>query len=209
MRTIFNPSESYHLDNERVQLSPLQLSDFSHLLPYACAEQELWQYSVANPAGAEGLENYLDAALAGRQGGREYPFVVYDKLTMEYAGSTRIHEINVNTGCLQIGYTWFGRRFHGTGLNRHCKYLMLSFVFDTLGFHRVEFRADHMNARSINALKSLGCVEEGILRGNGIRQDGARRDTIVFSILKQEWDNNVKASLETRLNLSTYAELVA
>jgi len=209
LKTIFNPTEFYHLEDHRVHLRPLGLQDFEPLLIYATAEQELWDYSVSNPAGPDGLTQYLEEALAGRQSGREYPLLIFDKMTQEVAGSTRFHQINTGTGCLQIGYTWLGRKFHGTGLNRHCKYLMLQFAFDTLGFHRVELRADHQNARSIQALKSMGCIEEGVMRGNGIRHDGQRRDTIVFSILKHEWEGHVKTSLEQRLNAGCYTELVA
>lgn len=209
MKAIFNPSENYHLEDQRVMLRPLALCDFESLLVYANAEQELWEYSVANPAGFMGLMQYMNDAMAGREGGREYPWVIIDKMTMEVAGSTRFHQINAATGSLQVGYTWLGRKFHGTGLNRHAKYLMLQFAFETLNFYRAEFRADYQNARSINALKSLGCTEEGILRGNGIRHDGERRDTIVFSILKHEWETQIRSSLEQRLDASSFSELVA
>jgi RimJ/RimL family protein N-acetyltransferase len=65
---------------------------------------------------------------------------------------------------------------------------------------RVEFRADATNARSIAAMKSIGCVEEGILRQHQPKPDGTRRDSIVLSILKQEWENGVKERLRERLS---------
>lgn len=64
---------------------------------------------------------------------------------------------------------------------------------------RVEFRADNENARSIAAMKSIGCTVEGILRSNGTRADGSRLDSIVLSILKREWENGLKQKLANKL----------
>jgi RimJ/RimL family protein N-acetyltransferase len=61
---------------------------------------------------------------------------------------------------------------------------------------RVEFRADNSNKRSIAAMKSIGCKEEGILRSTGFNEDGTRRDSIVLSILKNEWNNTIKTELK-------------
>ena len=87
----------------------------------------------------------------------------------------------------------------GTGLNKHCKYLLLSFAFERLGFERFELRADNNNERSIAAMKSIGCKVDGVLRSNMPTREGKRRDSIVLSILKDEWFNEVKESLFKRL----------
>jgi len=97
-----------------------------------------------------------------------------------------------------MGYTWYGKDFQGTGLNSHCKLLLLAYAFETLELERVEFRADANNARSIRAMKSLGCKEEGILRSNCASPTG-RRDSIVLSILKNEWTSGIKDKLVTKL----------
>ena len=80
-------------------------------------------------------------------------------------------------------------------MNRHCKLLMLSFAFEQWGMERVEFRADARNEKSIQAMKSIGCTVEGILRSNTPLSTGGRRDSIVLSILKNEWTGFVKANL--------------
>jgi RimJ/RimL family protein N-acetyltransferase len=100
---------------------------------------------------------------------------------------------------LQLGYTWYGEKFRGTKLNKHCKFLLLQFAFEELGMERVEFRADARNQRSIAAMKSLGCMVEGVLRSNMPLEDGGRRDSIVLSILKSEWQNGVKEGLRAKL----------
>ena len=65
---------------------------------------------------------------------------------------------------MSLGYTWYGTEFQRTGLNRNCKYLLLYYAFDMLGVDRVEFRADLRNVKSIQAMKQIGCTQEGILR---------------------------------------------
>ena len=195
----FNVRKDYKLEDDCVLLRPLRTDDVQHLLPFSLREPGLWKYSLLPVAGEENLLNYIQIALKGREEEKEYPFIVYDKRKGAYAGSTRFYDIQVNQKTLQLGYTWYGAEFHGTGLNKHCKYLLLEFAFDELGMERVEFRADINNERSIAAMKSIGCVVEGVLRANTIKADGTRRDSIVLSILKKEWEDGVKKRLQEKL----------
>jgi RimJ/RimL family protein N-acetyltransferase len=64
---------------------------------------------------------------------------------------------------------------------------------------RVEFRADNENVRSIAAMKSIGCKTDGILRSNMPKREGGRRDSIVLSILKNEWESKVKEMLGKKI----------
>lgn len=188
------------LEDERVLLRPLENSDYENLLPFALNEKGLWFFSLVRADGADGLRNYLNIALAEKEACKEFPFIVFDKKTNEYAGSTRFYDINFPFKTIQLGYTWYGRKFHGTGLNKHCKFLLLQFAFEQLGLERVEFRADARNERSIAAMKSIGCKVDGILRSNmPTMEDGIRRDSIVLSILKGEWFDGVKENLKRRL----------
>ena len=199
MATTFDPHAQYKLEDERVLLRPLSVTDDEHLLSFALHEQDTWQYSSLGAFGNDGLSEYISQALAMRVTGKEYPFIVYDKLTGEYAGSTRFYDIQPNNQSLQLGYTWYGKKFRGTGLNKHCKFLLLQFAFEELGMERIEFRADARNERSIAAMKSIGCTVEGLLRNNMPLREGGRRDSIVLSILKSEWDSGVKQRLKDRL----------
>lgn len=188
------------LEDERVILRPLTETDYENLLPFALNEKGLWFYSLVRPEGEDGLKNYINIALNEKVAGKEFPFIVLDKKTNEYAGSTRFYDINFPYKTIQLGYTWYGKKFHGTGLNKHCKFLLLQFAFETLGMERVEFRADARNERSIAAMKSIGCKVDGILRSNMPTMEGhVRRDSIVLSILKDEWFNGVKENLENQL----------
>lgn len=193
------------LEDERVLLRPLKRSDFDHLLSFSLTEPEIWKYSALQPdgqkgpAGAAGLEQYIDAAVAARDAKKEFPFIVFDKQADAYVGSTRFYDIQLHNKVLQLGYTWYGKAYQGTGLNKRCKYLLLAFAFETMEMERVEFRADATNQRSIAAMKSIGCTVEGVLRSNALRADGTRRDSIILSILREEWFQKVQEELKKKL----------
>lgn len=195
----FDPKAEYILEDERVLLRPLKETDIGFLLPFALNEPDTWKYSYLSARGEDGMRKYIKDALDGAAAGKEYPFIVYDKEAEQYAGSTRFYDIQPALQTVQLGYTWYGEKFRGTGLNKHCKFLLLQFAFESLDALRVEFRADARNEKSIAAMKSIGCTPEGILRSNMPLQDGGRRDSIVLSILKDEWENGVKENLKKRL----------
>lgn len=199
MPIAFYPTEDYILENERVLLRPLKVDDIEYLMPFSINEPEIWTFSMITGAGRENMEEYINGALVARSAGTEYPFIVFDKKLNGYAGLTRFYDIQLKNKTLQLGYTWYGKQFQGTGMNRHCKFLLLSFAFDELGMERVEFRADNSNARSIAAMKAIGCTVEGVLRSHSFKRDGSRRDSIILSILKHEWDSGAKEMLKAKL----------
>jgi len=188
-------NEEYILENDRVKLTPLKEDDYTHLVHFASNEPELWTYSLIQASSPEKMKVYIEKALEGRANKHSYAFLVFDKEKNQYAGSTRFYDIQPENASLQLGYTWYGKDFQGTGINKNCKYLLLEFAFEVLKMERVEFRADNDNKRSIQAMKGIGCVVEGVLRSNTYKTDGTRRDSIVLSILKDEWTTNIKQKL--------------
>jgi RimJ/RimL family protein N-acetyltransferase len=196
---LFDFSSTILLENHRVLLRPLAYSDVENLLYFSVNEPTIWKYSLIQANGEENLKNYIDIALKAKHEQKEYPFIVFDKLNNQYAGSTRFYDIQLPNQSLQLGFTWYGSEFQGTGLNKHCKFLLLEYAFEKMNMERVEFRADNANARSIAAMKSIGCQVEGVLRNHGLKPDGTRRDSIVLSILKEEWENGVKDNLLEKL----------
>lgn len=191
-------SEPIILEDDRVLLRPLTEADIKHLTVFSLDEPELWTYSLLPANGLENLKKYVQIALQKREEKNSYPFIVFDKKSQQYAGSTRFYDIQEHHKTLQLGYTWYGKEFQRTGLNRHCKYVLLQYAFDTLSVERVEFRADATNFRSIKAMKAIGCKEEGILRNNCASPSG-RRDSIILSILKEEWKTSVQNKLKQLL----------
>lgn len=197
----FDFNQNYRLENDSVLLRPLEMSDYEHLLPFALHEADIFTYSLTKAIGADGLKTYLQNALQARSERKEYPFIVWDKRTNSYAGSTRFYDIQPDHLCVQLGYTWYGKAFQGTGLNKNCKFLLFQFVFEHLGWERLELRADVNNHRSLAAIKSLGCQPEGILRSHLIKTDGTRRDSMVLSLLKSEWESGAKDKLASKIGL--------
>ncbi len=199
MHYTFDLSKEYILEDDCVLLRPLQTDDCNNLRYFSLNEPDIWTYSSQKAAGEENLKKYIEFALNARTAGNEYPFIVFDKRTQSYAGSTRYYDIQLQHLTLQLGFTWYGKAFQGTGLNKHCKFLLLQFAFEQMGMERVEFRADNNNARSIAAMKSIGCTPEGVLRSHAIKADGSRRDSIVLSILKNEWFGHVKENIRRKM----------
>ncbi len=186
-KLVFDTSTDFILENERVLLRPLVQDDAVYLSAYVKEEPALWKYALTPITTEQEFEQYVATAVEARQLKSAYPFIVFDKLQNKYVGSTRFYDIQLNNSTTQFGYTWYSESTWGTGLNEHCKFLLLQFAFETIGFERIEFRADNRNKRSIAAMQKIGCTVEGILRNHLPTSDGTRRDSIVLSMLKNEW----------------------
>ena len=175
------------LENDFIKLSPLNLSNYHFLLPIA-SQEKLVQYSPSNIESGEALKNYVEQALQKEMECSAMPFIIYHKKTSKYAGSTRFMNIDHKNKVLEIGSTWIGREFQGTGLNGQAKLLMLNYVFHEMLFEKVEFRIDERNIRSRKAVEKLGAKLEGILRKNVYLLDGFKRNTCCYGILKEDWN---------------------
>ncbi len=195
----FDFSSDYVLEDERVILRPITNSDEALLVQYVQNEPELWQFSLVAIQKPEDLKGYIETAIQGRNDKNSYPFIVFDKISNTYVGSTRFYDIQLGFETTQLGYTWYSKKVWGTGLNQHCKSLLLQFAFEKMNFKRVEFRADNNNKRSIAAMQKIGCTVEGVLRSHLPKPDGSRRDSIILSITKEEWDSSVKKVLQAQL----------
>ena len=196
----FDTNTDIILENERVLLRPLLQEDAVYLSDYVKAEPSLWKYALTPITTAQEFGQYITTAIESRRLKTAYPFIVFDKLQNKFVGSTRFYDIQLDYSTTQLGYTWYSEKTWGTGLNEHCKFLLLSYAFETIGFERVEFRADYRNKRSIAAMQKIGCTVEGILRNHLPTSDGTRRDSIVLSMLKKEWPT-IKAGFLARIKM--------
>ena len=104
----------------------------------------------------------------------------------ELAGMSSFLGLDESRQVVEIGGTYYRPRLRGTGFNRRCKAMMLVRAFDC-GIRRVEFRVDARNTRLQAAMTKLGAVREGVMRADRITWTGHVRDTILFSILRDEW----------------------
>lgn len=181
-----------------VRLEPLQ-PEHADALEQAAADGELWRLrvtSVPDPgAGAE----YIAAALAGQQAGHMLPFAVIEETSGDIIGSTRYHDIVPSVARLEIGYTWYAKRWQRSHVNTACKLLLLRHAFGQLGARLVGWRTDNFNHASQKAIERLGARKDGVLRHHALRRDGTVRDTVMYSLAAGEWPE-VERHLEYQLS---------
>ena len=198
-----NFSKDYVLENDFVKVSPLHIVHVKELIEIS-NEISVWKYLTENGRGNENLTLYIKSTINNRKSKQEYPFVVFDKIKKEFAGTTRFYDYSKELKTIKLGHTWYGEKFRGTGLNRHCKYLLLEFAFERLQVERVGFGVHAENEISIAAMKSIGCKSEGVLRNFIPSLDGkGRADIILLSILKNEWIEKGKTELKNKLTTNT------
>ena len=182
------------LENEHVILSPLR-HEHADALVKAAGDGELWNIWYTSVPTAESITDYLDHALATQQNGTALPFVVTDKCTGKIVGTTRFYDADSKNQRLLLGYTWYAQSVQRSGVNTSCKLLLLQHAFETLQCVAVEFRTHWINQRSRNAIARLGAKQDGILRRHMKMPNGSYRDTVIFSILDNEWP-----TVKTQLN---------
>lgn len=179
-------SQKLVLENQQILLRPLALSDEDPLYPIAI-DPNLWEVGMTTIRNRVELQNYLQEALRDREKQAAYPFLILVPKTKEPIGTTRFYDISFEHKRLSIGWTWIGKKYRGTGINKACKYELLRYAFEELGWNRVEFKVDVLNTRSRKAIAKIGATEEGILRRHMITYTGRVRDTVYCSIIKEEW----------------------
>ena len=181
-----NFTEDLYLHTDKVLLRPFQPSDLEALQTIAI-DEDIWRYMSTRVTSDTELGYWVANAVKDREKQLRYTFMILDRATGNLAGSTAYGNISIVDKRLEIGWTWLSKAFRGTGLNRHCKFLLLHYAFEVLQFERVELKTDVLNLRSRQAMRKIGATEEGVLRSHMQMHDGRRRDTIYYSILRQEW----------------------
>lgn len=179
-------SDNIILQNDVVLLRPLKKADYE-LYKEIAFNPQIWKHNVTSASNKNELQKWIDDALESKKNNLRYPFTIIDIKSERVLGSTSIGNISLTDKRAEIGWTWLGLEFQGTGINKHCKFLLLQYLFDELKFERVEFKTDALNLKSRKALHKIGAKEEGVLRSHTLMHDGRRRDTIYYSILKNEW----------------------
>ena len=185
------------LERDGIRLEPLAPEHHDGLVAAASDGNlwELWFTSVPDPATTIA---YIRDAAKGQSDGHMLPWAVRDLTTDTIVGSTRYHDIVPAIDRVEIGYTWYAARCQRTNVNTTCKLLLLEHAFDSLGCAVVGLRTDNFNFRSQKAIEGIGAKKDGVLRRHQARRDGTVRDSVMYSILKEEWPD-VRRHLELRL----------
>jgi len=185
------------LEGFGVRLEPLTLAH-TDALATAAADGKLWELWFTSVPEAAGMGAYVAEALEGQRAGEMLAWVVRELGSGELIGTTRYHDIMAQIDRVEIGYTWYAKRWQRTHVNSACKLLLLSHAFDALGCKVVGLRTDNFNFASQKAIAGIGAKKDGVIRHQRARRDGSVRDTVMLSILAGEWPD-VKKHLEGRL----------
>ena len=185
------------LEGYGVRLEPLS-ADHASDLGAAAADGKLWElWFTSVPAPGE-FPQYIAAARAGREAGSMLPWAVRELASGAIVGSTRYHDIVADIDRVEIGYTWYAKRWQRSHVNTACKLLLFTHAFETLRCRVVGLRTDNFNFASQRAIAALGAQQDGVIRHHQRRRDGSVRDTVMFSVLAAEWPD-VKRHLILRL----------
>jgi RimJ/RimL family protein N-acetyltransferase len=190
--------EPVTLEGNIVRLEPLSVNHAPSLAKVGL-DEKIWRYMrYGKIETTEQLTALVSELLELQSKGTDLPFSVIYLASSEAIGCTRYLNIDLEDRSLEIGGTWYGLDYQGTLVNTECKYLLLKHAFETLGCIRVWLKTDARNLRSQRAIEKLGAIREGVLRNHMLLPDGYIRDSVVYSILPNEWPE-VKTQLETRL----------
>ena len=186
------------LEGSSVRLEPLTDAHVPGLVE-AGDDERIWKFMVYGQIRTEAdMRGWIRSLLNGQAAGTDLPFAVNHLATGRVVGATRYLEMRPAHRSLEIGGTWYGIEYQHTIVNTECKYLLLRYAFETLGTIRVQFKADVRNERSWHAIERIGAKREGILRNHYILPDGVIRDSVIYSIIEDEWPG-VKQKLEEML----------
>lgn len=191
-----------------VRLDPLEAADADGLFA-ALDDERVWAAGYGGgPAGRPGdvaaMARIVESAVMAAHRGERQAYVVRMAVGTDLGkagtvvGTSSLGEWDLVNERVHLGWTAYGPRWWGTAVNAECKLLLLGHAFDDCGFGRVKIQTDLLNERSQAAIARLGATREGVLRRHLRRADGTFRDTVVFSVLRDEWPA-VRAGLLARL----------
>lgn len=186
------------LTGKHVRLEPLSEAHVPHLTEIGVG-RDFWRFMVYGDINTEAdIRGWVQEMLRRAKQGTDVPFAVFHLASGRVAGATRYMNITPKDRGLEIGGTWYGLEFQRTVVNTECKYLLMTYAFETLNVIRVQLKTDLLNERSQRAIERIGAKKEGILRNHMILPDGRIRDSVFYSILDTEWPD-VKKNLEAML----------
>jgi len=185
------------LSGRHAALEPLAL-EHQDGLAEAVRDGDLWKLWYTAVPSPEGMRAEIERRLALQKTGSMLPFAVRSRASGKLLGMTTYMNIDAKNRRVEIGSTWYAKSAQRTPVNTECKLLLLSQAFESLACIAVEFRTGFFNFASRRAIERLGAKQDGILRSHQRYADGSLRDTVVFSIIAQEWPA-VKQHLQVKL----------
>jgi N-acetyltransferase len=185
------------LDGNMLRLEPLA-SQHCDGLAMAIRDGELWKIPVTLVPHPDDLPTFLADADTAFRNHRGLGFAIIDKASNTIVGSSRFSNIDPVHKRVEIGFTFLASSWQRTYVNTEAKYLMLRHAFEVWQCNRVELITDVLNTQSRAAIKRLGASEEGILRSHMVMRDGRIRDSVIYSLIPDEWPS-VRETLQRKM----------
>jgi N-acetyltransferase len=189
--------EPITLEGNHVRLEPLSLEHLEALCAVGL-DPELWKFTKVNVTNRDEMRAYIEDALRAHAAKTALPFATREKKSNSIIGSSRFADIDHHNRTVEIGWTWIARPFQRTAVNTEAKYLMLRHAFEKMDARRVMLKTDETNLKSRAAIARIGAKQEGILRNHMLVWGGRNRNSVIFSIIAEEWPE-AKRNLEAKL----------
>ena len=194
------PPPDVRLPGRLVEVVPAVPQRAAEELFRALDDDRVWQHFAGRPRSPQAVAERLKQ----RRAAGAFPWIV--RLRTAYAGlaagtvvgTSSYLDVSVGDARLEIGGTAYAPGVWGTAVNPDTKLALLTHAFEVLGAGRVQLKTDVRNTRSQQAIARLGARYEATLRRYQRRADATVRDTVLFSIVNEDWPT-VRAALEHRL----------
>ena len=181
---------------QRMMLRELAKSDAKTLLSVLSTE-EVAKFISPPPTTPAGFEKFIQWAICEREAGRQMTFGIVPEGFDHAVGLVQIRAIAPRFSVAEWGFA-VGSPFWGTGLFLASARTAVDFAFEHTDVNRLEARAVVENGRGNGALRKMGAVQEGVLRGS-LLKDGKHLDQIMWSIVARDW-YQAKAVWETQIH---------
>ena len=175
-----------NIHSEKVILRPMNVNDFDKM-KVLTNDTEMWYYFTADLSNEQILKNWIESAISELKDKKSLPFTIIDPTNDNIIGTTRIGNISETNNRVEIGWTWIAKKYQRTGINGHVKKLLFEYLFVETSTLRIEFKTDVLNIPARKAMEKVGLIKEGILRSHTLMTNDRRRDTLYYSLLKNEW----------------------
>ena len=176
------------IHSERVILRPMRLNDFEQMNNLT-KNSQMWYYFTSDLSNEKTLKKWIESAVSDHKNHKALPLTIIDPKNETIIGATRIGNISEIHKRVEIGWTWISKEYQGTGINGQVKKLLFEYLFSETDTVRIEFKTDVLNIAARKGMEKVGLVEEGVLRNHTLMTNNRRRDTVYYSILKNEWKN--------------------
>jgi N-acetyltransferase len=172
------------MEHSHIVLRPPGPDDLDGLCT-AASDGEIWKNPYTSFPSIEEMSIYLQNLI--KHDNTSLPFIIVDKHLKIIVGTTRFFNIDHQNYRVEIGHTWIAKYYRRSSVNTEAKFLMLQYAFEKLNCIAVEIRTDVLNQVSRKAIERIGGKQDGILRNHKIMRNGRIRDTVCYSIIKEEW----------------------